>query len=389
MEKIKHKATQPKEVTSAIEVDGKIYNLLSIDLASDRLVKEVPYNVGEYVRKFDNGDIAGETPTQRTPDQWSKQKKSRFILSLLLNRPVGAILTAKGNSDSLNYAQKTIIDGLQRSTAMSDYINNRFTFSRDTPPIKCRYRNDDGKIISENFELAGKKFSRLPKVLQESILEYRLTTYLYEGFTDEELDNIMYCVNNGASFKPFQKMRIVLGTAIMEEIQPVCDGVFWEKAENINAKNDNILGCVIRSLMLLTEYNYNNLGTSEMTKFCDFFTENGSIKDIKKLDRLFNQLNGIIHRKMNDDEYTFLTPCFIPHLIMNLNKFNSMGIADDTVYTAFLNDFLSSDSYTEFNSHCKKIASGGGLYSRSSVEKRQAIFDNALESYVSGIRKTA
>ncbi|MGN1304019.1 MAG: hypothetical protein ACI4YB_03185 [Oscillospiraceae bacterium] len=93
---------QPKEVTSAIEVDGKIYNLLSIDLASDRLVKEVPYNVGEYVRKFDNGDIAGETPTQRTPDQWSKQKKSRFILSLLLNRPVGAILTAKGNSDSLS-----------------------------------------------------------------------------------------------------------------------------------------------------------------------------------------------------------------------------------------------------------------------------------------------
>lgn len=84
MEKIKSKATQSKEVTSAIEVDGKIYNLLSIDLASDRLVKEVPYNVGEYVRKFDSGDIAGETPTQRTPDQWSKQKKSRFILSLCL-----------------------------------------------------------------------------------------------------------------------------------------------------------------------------------------------------------------------------------------------------------------------------------------------------------------
>ena len=307
----------------------------------------------------------------------------------MLNRPVGAILTAKGNSDSLNYARKTIIDGLQRSTAMSDYINNRFTFTKDTPPIKCRYRNDDGKIISENFELAGKKFSKLPKVLQESILEYRLTTYLYEGFTDDELDNIMYCVNNGASFKPFQKMRIVLGTAIMEEIQPVCDCVFWEKAENITAKNDNILGCVIRSLMLVTGYDYNNLGTSEMTKFCEHFTENGSIKDITKLNSLFNQLNGIIHRKMNDDEYTFLTPCFIPHLIKNLDKFNSMGIADDTVYTAFLNDFLSSESYTEFNSHCKKIASGGGLYSRSSVEKRQAIFDNALDMYVSSIRKTA
>lgn len=385
----KTKAKQPKEVTSVIEHNGKLYNLLSIDLSSDRLVKEIPYNIGEYVHKFNDGDIAGETPTQRTPDQWSRQKKSHLILSLLLNRPIGAILLAKGRSDSTSYARKTIIDGLQRSTAISDFINDRFTFTKDTPPIKCRYKNEDGETISENFDLAGKKFSKLPKVLQESILEYRLTTYLYDGFTDEELDGIMYCVNNGASFKPFQKMRIVLGSAIMEEIQPVCDSVFWEKTKNITAKNDNILGCVIRSLMLLTEYNYSNLGTSEMTRFCEHFTENGKIKDIKTLDSLLNQLNGIIHRKMNDDEYTFLTPCFIPHLIMNLNKFNSMEISDYTIYTAFLNDFLSSDSYTEFNSCCQKLASGGGLYSRPMVEKRQAIIDNAFDTYMLSVRKTA
>ena len=385
----KTKAKQPKEVTSVIEHNGKLYNLLSIDLSSDRLVKEIPYNIGEYVHKFNGGDIAGETPTQRTPDQWSRQKKSHLILSLLLNRPIGAILLAKGCSDSTSYARKTIIDGLQRSTAISDYINDRFTFTKDTPPIKCRYKNEDGETISENFDLAGKKFSKLPKVLQESILEYRLTTYLYDGFTDEELDGIMYCVNNGASFKPFQKMRIVLGSAIMEEIQPVCDSVFWEKAENITAKNDNILGCVIRSLMLLTGYSYNNLGTCEMTKFCEHFTENGNIKDITSLNSLLNQLNEIIHRKMNDDEYTFLTPCFIPHLIMNLNRFNSMEISDDTVYTAFLNDFLSSESYTEFNTYSQKLASGGGLYSRPMVEKRQAIIDNALGIYMSNARKTA
>lgn len=385
----KPKNKTPKEVTSVIEHNGKSYNLLSIDLSSDRLVKEIPYNADEYIRKFDSGDIAGETPTQRTPDQWSRQKKSHLILSLLLNRPIGAILLAKGRSDSTSYARKTIIDGLQRSTAISDFINDRFTFTKDTPPIKCRYKNEDGEIISENFDLAGKKFSKLPKVLQESILEYRLTTYLYDGFTDEELDGIMYCVNNGASFKPFQKMRIVLGSAIMEEIQPVCDSVFWEKAENITAKNDNILGCVIRSLILLTGYKYNNLGTCEMTKFCEHFTENGNIKDITSLNSLLNQLNGIIHRKMNDDEYTFLTPCFIPHLIMNLNRFNSMEISDDTVYTAFLNDFLSSDSYTELNTYSQKLASGGGLYSRPMVEKRQSIIDNALGIYISNARKTA
>lgn len=380
---------QPKDNNSEIEFDGEIYNLLSIDLASEQLVKEIPYNVGEYIQKFNSGDIAGDTPTQRTPDQWNRQKKSRFILSLLLNRPVGTILLAKGRSDSTSYSRKTIIDGLQRSTAMSEFISDHFSLANDTPPIKCKWKNPDGKTITENFVLAGKKFSRLPKVLQETILEYRLTTYLYDGFTDEELDGIMYCVNNGASFKPFQKMRIVLGSALMEEIQPICDGVFWEKAGTITAKNDNILGCVIRSLMLVTDYNYGSLGTSEMNKFCIYFQENGKIKDIQKLDSLFNQLNGILHKKMNDKEYTFLTPCFIPHLILNLDKFNSTENPDDDIYTAFLNCFLSSDSYSEFNFCCQKLASGGGLYSRSMAEKRQAILDNALYSYISSIRKTA
>lgn len=383
------KAKQPKDNNASIELNGEKYNLLSIDFAGDQLVKEIPYNVGEFIGKFDSGEIAGDTPTQRTPDQWNKQKKSRLILSLLLNRPVGTILLAKGRSDSTSYSRKTIIDGLQRSTAMSEYINDHFSLTKDIPPIKCKWKNSSGNTITGNFILAGKKFSKLPKILQETILEYRLTTHLYDGFEDEELDGIMYCVNNGASFKPFQKMRIILGSSIMEEIQPICDCVFWEKAETITAKSDNILGCVIRSLMLVTDYNYSSLGTSEMTKFCGYFQENGNFKDIQKLYDLFNQLNNVIHRQMQDKEYTFLTPCFIPHLIKNLCKFNSFGNYDDSIYTAFLNAFLDSSSYAEFNTCCQKLASGGGLYSRSMVEKRQAIIDDALCSYMLNAQKTA
>ena len=79
------------------------------------------------------------------------------------------------------------------------------------------------------------------------------------------------------------------------------------------------------------------------------------------------------------------------HLIalQNLYKFNTIGKGDNILYTAILNDFLKSDSYTEFNSYCQKLASGGGLYSRSMVEKRQSIIDNALCIYISNSRKTA
>ena len=91
---------------------------------------------------------------------------------------------------------------------------------------------------------------------------------------------------------------------------------------------------------------------------------------------------------MNDEEYSFLTPCNIPHLIKNLYKDNTMENSSGD-YTAFLNYFLSSEDYDEYNRYCCKLASGGGLYSRATVEKRQAIIDTALDEFLSGIRISA
>ena len=373
---------------ATIEHNGKSYTLCSIDLSANRNVKEIPYNVKEFTEKFDNGDICRDPYIQRTADQWSNGKKSKLILSTLLNRQIGTILTAKGRADSRNYTQKTLIDGLQRSTALSDYINNRFALSKDTAPISCCYRDDDDNIITENFYLSGKKFKALPDVLKEAILEYRLTVYSYEGFSDDELDDIVFCVNNGSTFKPFQKMRTVLGSAVMEHLQPVCDGVFFEKAESVKNKNDGVLGCVVRTLMLFKEYPYKNLGTNEMLAFAEDFSQNGSFKEIELLDNLFNQLNDAIHRQAEDTEYTFLTPCNIPHIAMNFYKYTLMENSSFT-YAEFLNSFFKSEDFKEYNSYCCKLASGGGLYARATVEKRQAIIDNALNNFASGIKKSA
>lgn len=379
---------KPEQTNSIIEHNGKSFTLMSIDISLNRVIKEIPYNIREYTEKFDNGDICRDPLIQRTDDQWNIRKKSKYILSILLNRPVGTILTAKGRSDSKSYTQKTLIDGLQRSTAISDYINNRFSLSKDTEPLSCCYRDDEGNIITENFDLAGKKFKTLPDVLKEAILEYRLTVYSYEGFSDDELDDIVFCVNNGSSFKPFQKMRTVLGSAMMEYLQPVCDGVFWEKTESINAKSDNILGCVVRTLMLLKEYPYKNLSTAEMISFADKFSDNGSLKDIELIDKLYNQFNDIIHRNIKNEDYSFLTKCSIPHFIANLNYFSSMENLSDKDYTAFIGYFLDSDDYTEFLSFCRS-GSGGSMYSRENTEKRQSVIDNALDKFLSGIRKSA
>ena len=163
---------------------------------------------------------------------------------------------------------------------------------------------------------------------------------------------------------------------------------------SITAKSDNILGCVIRTLMLYSGYDYNSLSVAEMTAFAKSFTATESnINFVKEVENLFNQLEMIIHRNVPDEDYSFLTPCTIPHFIMNLDKYNSMDDLKQGDYIAFLNEFLTSDSnseiymnsYTDFVLRCQS-GSGGSMYSRSMSEERQQILDNSLDDYAENLK---
>ena len=73
---------------------------------------------------------------------------------------------------------------------------------------------------------------------------------------------------------------------------------------------------------------------------------------------------------------------------MNFYKYTLMENSSFT-YAEFLNSFLKSEDFKEYNSYCCKLASGGGLYARATVEKRQAVIDKALDNFASGIKKSA
>ncbi|MFC3835553.1 MULTISPECIES: DUF262 domain-containing protein [Deinococcus] len=80
--------------------------------------------------------------------RWDDLRKSRLIESLLMNVPIPPIFL---NEDT--YGKYSVIDGKQRLTAISDFLNDRFD-------IKGLY------VFSE---LNGKKFSEFPEDLQTVI----------------------------------------------------------------------------------------------------------------------------------------------------------------------------------------------------------------------------
>lgn len=370
------------QIIDTVNIDGKSYKMMCVDIQQEGTVCEIPMRIKDFVEDMERGKISRDTLIQREINQWGSLLKSNFIYSVMINRPIGTILTATGRSDTQNYAVNSLIDGLQRSTTICDYVNNKFRLSGKLKPIRCKFKDtESGEIISKEYAVAGKKFKQLPEILRDAILDYRLTICSYKGFSDSELDNILYCVNSGKAPTSYQKMRFALGSNVMRTIQPMCDSDLWEDVAGCTAKNDSILCSVIRIIMMYSLYECTNYGIAEMNKFIDGFDENMDMPTLTSVNELIEQFADI-KNQMNDDELTALNACSIPHFIIGLDRFN--GYEENTqgkTYLECYRAFLANEDYKEFLEFSQS-GSGNAQYSADNVNIRQSTLDYFIDKFM-------
>ena len=363
---------------NVFKVHNKIYTVAE-RAREESDVRMIPYTIKQYIDKVDNGDIRRDVLIQRTDDQWVKKQKSKLIEAVLHNRPIGNIALAKGRAESKNYAITSLVDGLQRTTALVDFYHDKFALDKTAKPVVCRCVDEDGNVEKFEIEIASKKYSQLPDALKVFFDEYKLTAYMHEGFTDEELDDMVFCMNNGKTPNSYQKIRFLLGSENMRMLQPICDSTLWEEVKGCKAKNDSILCCVIRTLMMMTHYNYTNLGSAAMSKFVDNDFDNYVTTGIiNKLSSLVEEL-AEIKCELSDDEIAYFNSTTFPHYIIGLDEFHKNDTAGE--YIDFLREFWNSDDYNTFLEACDSNGSGGSLYSAESVENRQYAIYDCIDKY--------
>ena len=363
-----------KKDYDAIEINGTTFTVVE-RVREDSDVRMIPYAIKMYVDEVDNGEICRDPLIQRTDDQWSKKQKSKLVEAALHNRPIGSIALAKGRAESKSYAVTSLLDGLQRTTALVDFYHDKFALDKRAKPVVCRCIDEEGNEKKIDVEIANKKYSQLPDAIKVFLDKYRLTTYIHEGFTDEELDDIVFCMNNGKTPNAYQKMRFLLGSENMRKLQPICDSELWNDSKGCKAKNDSILCCIIKILMMMTHYNYTNLGSSTMTKFADNdFEEYVHENTTYKLSNLVNELSKI-KNDLTGEEIERFDSITIPHYILGLDNFKAFN-KNGKSFVDFLRAFWQSDYYKTFVEACDAKGSGSSLYSAECVEKRQyAIYD--------------
>lgn len=125
----------PQEINAIVK--GSIFNKAryTVDVELDYFL----WQMGRYVMRTGHYADVETTPTtdeffdaaipafQRDNDKWDLQRKINFVENVVMGfKPVIQLYTTKELHDKQSYSRCWILDGLQRTTALTDFIDGKF-----------------------------------------------------------------------------------------------------------------------------------------------------------------------------------------------------------------------------------------------------------------------
>lgn len=146
------------------------------------------------LNQVEKKQVVFDCAIQRNPC-WDFSRKSLLIHSMIEGYPIPAFYFSKRQDKRYD-----ALDGLQRSTAIIEYLREEFALSFDTPEII----NEEGFPV----DVKGKKFSELPEWAQDNIKDYSLTIYYFEDITEDEVSELFFRINNGKPLTSIELTRV-------------------------------------------------------------------------------------------------------------------------------------------------------------------------------------
>lgn len=244
--------------------------------------------------QYKKGTISFSHKLQRPSDQWSPLAKSKLIHSLLIGIPVQYIFVVE--EKGVTY----ILDGTQRTSTVISYINNEFKLSKKLPPITLKTVKD-GEVVSEDFEIAGKKFEKLDEAVKQALLASSFTFCTISDYTDEEVTEMFIRWNSG---KPLSNkhMRVVYESdEFNAAINTLADHPLLKKIlTSTQHKNGTSRDLLIQTLMLLCsdkDNDFTSFRNEDMNSFIQCHSDKAMTK-IETLEAALSKLDEVFPEKV-------------------------------------------------------------------------------------------
>lgn len=225
------------------------------------------------------GNISFEHRLQRPIGQWYTKMKSLLIQSLLSGIPVNPIYVVE--EENIIYP----LDGSQRTSTCIDYINDKFSLSKDTPNVSIAITENGEQVIRE-YEIAGKKFKKLDDEVKETLLACTLEFCTLSDYTDDDIKTMFARQNSG---KPLgsRLLRVVHESdEFGDVVYSLARHPFMDKLMGkTQRKNGTDKDIIIQTFMLIAT-NQENDFTSFRAKDIDAFVTDYADQYIDKADTL-------------------------------------------------------------------------------------------------------
>ena len=187
--------------------------------------------VEQLVKRVRHSEIDLAPDFQRMAGIWDHPRKSRLIESLLLRIPIPVFYVAANEQDIWS-----VVDGLQRTTTINDYVTGNFTLHR----------------LEYLAKFNGCKYADLPRPMQRRIGETQLVVNVIEPGTPEEvMFNIFYRINTGGRPLHGQEIRHALHPGpVRSYLRELAESPEFLAATTKSVKKDRMADreCVLRFL---------------------------------------------------------------------------------------------------------------------------------------------
>lgn len=167
-------------------------------------IREEPQTIFELLRKYDNGRLIIDPEFQRNR-VWKPKQKSEFIESVILNFPLPPWYLNQTKEGKL-----IIVDGLQRTTALHEFVKDEFKLSGLEALTKL-----NGSTFSELKKLPGDYQTRIEDkklniyVIKPSVpvkVVYDIFKRINTGGTRLERQEVRNCIFSGKSSKLLKQL---------------------------------------------------------------------------------------------------------------------------------------------------------------------------------------
>lgn len=212
---------------------------------------------------------------------WKETKdvhqQSLLIDSVLRKYPIGQVFVIQMGDEFMWMA-----DGKQRWTTIFKYIDNKFALAKGIRPVKAK-DNETGEV--KMYDIEGKFFKDLDKVLQSKILGYEMDVKFLQNATPAEIEEIFLRLNNGTPLTKIELTRVELGEENMIKVADIAEKRFFKTMSFIseNSRNRFIDHEMILQTLMIIMGRDSGISGNEIREFAKAIKTNGIPDEIIKV----------------------------------------------------------------------------------------------------------